>query len=66
MNEFIEYMKVHLISLMQDLEQLENKMEQLDMNSKDYAELDFEFNWVSGQIHGVRHIMKVAKELETL
>ena len=44
MNKFIEYTKLHLISLMQDTETLENKMEQLDENSKDYRELDFEFN----------------------
>ena len=44
MNKFIEYTKLHLISLMQDTEALENKMEQLDENSKDYRELDFEFN----------------------
>mgnify|MGYP003347145526 CR=1 FL=1 len=62
MNEFIEYMKIHLISLMQDLEQLENQMEQLDMNSKDYRELDFEFNHVSGQITGVRHLIAIAEE----
>ena len=30
MNKFIEYTKLHLISLMQDTEALENKMEQLD------------------------------------
>ena len=47
-----------------DTEALENKMEQLDMNSKDYRELDFEFNWISGQITACRHLLEVAKELE--
>ena len=64
MNKFIEYIKLHLISLMQDTEALENKMEQLDENSKDYRELDFEFNWISGQITACRHLLEVAKELE--
>ena len=58
----IEYMKAHLIGLMQDLEELEGQMEEYDINSKDYAELDFEFNNISGQINGVRHILQVAEE----
>lgn len=48
---------------MQDLEELENKMEQIDMNSKAYAELDFEFNYTSGQIMATRHIMSVANDM---
>jgi len=58
----IEYMKAHLISLMQDLETLEQQMEQLDENSKDYKELDFEFNWVSGQIAATRHFIQTGEE----
>ena len=61
--QLIEYMKIHLISLMQDLEQLENQMEQLDMNSKDYIELDFEFNIKSGEITATRHLMSVASDI---
>ena len=61
--QLIEYIKLHLISLMQDLEKLENQMEQLDMNSKDYRELDFEFNHVSGQILATRHILSVASDI---
>ena len=63
-NQLTEYMNIHLISLMQDLEQLENQMEALDPDCKDFRDLDFEFNWVSGQIAGVRHIMDYAKELQ--
>ena len=59
--KLIEYMNLHLISLMQDLEQLENQMEQLDENSKDFRELDFEFNIISGQITATRHLMSVAR-----
>jgi len=62
----LEYINIHLISLMQDLEKLEMQMEELDMNSKDYRELDFEFNYVSGQIAGIRHIMDVAQQVEAL
>ena len=58
-----EYMKLHLISLMQDLEELEDKMEQLDMNSKDFKELDFEFNIKSGEITATRHLMSVVEDI---
>jgi hypothetical protein len=63
MNELIEYMKLHLISLMQDMEALETQMEQLDMNSKDFIELDFEFNNLSGQTIATRHLMSVASDI---
>ena len=58
-----EYMKLHLISLMQDLEELEDKMEQLDMNSKDFKELDFEFNIKSGEITATRHLLSVVEDI---
>ena len=63
MNQLTEYMKIHLISLMQDLEQLENEMEQLDMNSKAFNELDFEFNIKSGEITATRHLLSVATDM---
>jgi hypothetical protein len=62
-NQLIEYMNIHLISLMQDSESLEDRMEKLDPNCKDYAELDFEFNWVSGQITATRHLLSVAHDM---
>ena len=62
-SKFLEYMKLHLISLMQDLEALEDKMEQLDMNSKDFRELDFEFNIKSGEITATRHLLSVATDI---
>jgi hypothetical protein len=61
--QLIEYMKLHLISLMQDMEALEEQMEQLDMNSKDFMELDFEFNNLSGQTIATRHLMSVASDI---
>jgi len=44
-NYLIEYMKAHLISIEQDQAEIEKQMEDLDMNSKEFLELDFEFNW---------------------
>ena len=60
---FLEYMKLHLISLMQDLEALEDEMEKLDMNSKAYLELDFDYNIKSGEITATRHLMSVANDM---
>jgi hypothetical protein len=62
-SRFLEYMKIHLISLMQDLEALEDKMEKLDMNSKAYTELDFEYNIKSGEITATRHLLSVATDI---
>ena len=61
--QLIKYMKIHLISLMQDLEVLENEMEKLDMNSKAFVELDFEFNIKSGEITATRHLLSVATDI---
>jgi hypothetical protein len=63
MNEFIEYTKIHLISLEQDLEELSEEMDSLDMNSKDFAELDFEYNIKSGEITATRHLLSVAQDI---
>lgn len=57
----LEYMKVHLISLQQDLDELSRKMEGLDPASKDFTDLDFEYNWINGNIAGVMHILGVAE-----
>jgi hypothetical protein len=56
-------MKIHLISLNQDLEALEDEMEKLDMNSKAYLELDFDYNIKSGEITATRHLMSVATDI---
>jgi hypothetical protein len=59
-------MEAHIISLNQDIYELSQKMEGLDENSKDFRELDFEYNWISGQVHGVSHILEVARERENI
>lgn len=58
----IEYMKAHLISIEQDKEEIEKQMEDLDMNSKEFLELDFEFNWLGGQVIATRHFIQVGEE----
>ena len=61
----IEYMKVHLISIEQDQEGVAQEMEMLDENSKDYRDLEFEYNWLAGQIIATRHFIKVGEEHAT-
>ena len=61
----IEYMKLHLVSIEQDQEYVKEQMEELDMNSKDYAELDFEYNWLGGQIIATRHFIQIGEEHAT-
>lgn len=58
----IEYMKIHLISIEQEQAEVEKQMEELDMNSKEFTELDFEFNWLGGQIIATRHFIKIGEE----
>lgn len=53
----IEFIKITIISLEQDLEGLSDEMEKLDPASKDFADLDIEYNFISGQITGMRYIL---------
>ena len=64
-NYLLEYMKIHLISIEQDQAEVAEQMESLDMNSKDYAELDFEYNWLGGQIIATRHFIQIGEEHAT-
>ena len=57
-----EYMRIHLISIEQDIEGLAAQMELLDMNSKDWDELDFEYNYLQGQSIITRHYLSVADD----
>ena len=61
--QLIHYMDLHVISLEQDLEDISNQMEELDPASKDYNELDFEYNHCSGQLLATRHLLSVVKDI---
>lgn len=58
-----EYIKLHIISLEQDLENISQEMEELDPESKACKELDFEYNHWSGQLLSARHILSVAEDI---
>ena len=53
----IEFIKITIISLEQDLAGLSDEMEALDPASKDFADLDIEYNFISGQVTGMRYIL---------
>ena len=59
----IEYLNIHIISLNQDLEDLSKRMDSLDPASKDFAELDIEYNWTSGQENATQHILSVVEDI---
>jgi hypothetical protein len=61
-NYLLEYMRIHLISIEQDQADVAEQMEALDENSKDYVELDFEYNWLGGQIIATRHFIQIGEE----
>jgi hypothetical protein len=62
-SKFMEYMKIHLISLEQDLENISQEMELLDPESKACKELDYEYNHMAGQILTARHFLSVATDI---
>lgn len=62
-NQLIEYMKIHEISLQQDLEKLSEQMDSLDPNCKDYGYLDIEYNWISGQLTATHHLLSVGSDM---
>lgn len=60
MDYLVEYMRIHLISIEQDIESLAEQMELLDMESKDYKELEYEYNYLQGQSIITRHYLAVS------
>jgi hypothetical protein len=61
--KLIEYTKIHIISLEQDLENIAQEMESLDPESKACKELDYEYNHMSGQILSARYLLKTMEEM---
>ena len=61
--KLVEYIKLHVISLEQDLENISQEMEELDPESKACKELDYEYNYISGQSIATRHILSVVEDI---
>ena len=65
MNQLIEYMKLHLISLEQDSEAIAKELEDVDetYDSADYQRLEVEDISTNGQIFATRHLLSVATDI---
>ena len=65
MEAFIEYMKIHLISLHQDAEMLQEKMDSFsgDLDSFEYQTLEMEDMVNTGEIRATNHLLSVAKDM---
>jgi len=63
MNQMIEYIKIHLISLMQDAEMLQEKMDSFagDFDSDEYRELEMEDTINTGELKATQHLLSVAE-----
>ena len=61
--QLVTYLQLHAQSLNEDLSQLSNKMDKLDPASKDFAELDIEYNFTSGQVSATMHILEYVEEI---
>jgi hypothetical protein len=58
-------MKLHIISLEQDSERVQEEMSQFEynMDSKDYQSLEIEDISLNGQIIATRHLLSVATDI---
>ena len=60
---FLEYMKLHLISLNQDKFKLFDQMLEVDSPSDEYTKLDYDYNFIVGQITATEHLLSVATDI---
>jgi hypothetical protein len=63
LNEFIEYIKIHLISLEQDAEKLSNLMDNFkgDLDSDSYKDIEIEDIVNTGELRATQHLLSVAE-----
>ena len=63
MNSLIEYLKLHIISLEQDSEELDKEMMTYDdLDCDEYKDLEIEDISITGQLIATRHILEVLGE----
>jgi len=65
LEHFIEYAKLHLISIEQDAEKLTRLLDQYtdDYDSDEYRDWDEEYLYLSGQITATQHLLSVATDI---
>ena len=64
-SKFLEYLKIHLISLEQDSERVQEEMSHFEynMDSSEYETLEIEDISLNGQIIATRHLLSVATDI---
>ena len=64
-SQFLEYMKLHLISLEQDSEKIQDEMSQFEynMDSDEYETLEIEDISLNGQMIATQHLLSVATDI---
>lgn len=64
-SHFLEYMKLHLISLEQDAEMLQDKLDsfQGDLDSDEYRELEIADIVNTGEMAATQHLLSVATDI---
>ena len=65
MNQLIEYMKLHEISLLQDADKLQKLMDEFegDLDSDEYRELEITDIINTGELTATRHLLSVANDI---
>jgi hypothetical protein len=65
LNNLIEYIKIHEISLLQDAEKLQALMDEFegDYDSYEYRELETEDVINTGELIATRHLLSVATDI---
>ena len=63
-SQFIEYMKLHLISLQQDADKIQAEMDEYEeMESNEYQALEIEHISLNGQYIATQHLLSVALDI---
>ncbi len=63
-SQFIEYMKLHLISLQQDADAIQEEMDAYEeMESNEYQALEIEHVSLNGQWIATNHLLSVALDI---
>jgi hypothetical protein len=65
MNSFIEYIKIHEVSLLQDAEKLQKLMDDFtgNLDSDEYTELEIADYHNTGELIATRHLLSVAEDM---
>lgn len=65
MNELIEYIKLHEISLLQDADKLQKLMDDFtgNLDSDEYRELEIADICNTGELIATRHLLSVANDI---